>query len=86
MQEEIDVLQHNNTWNLVPRPCNTNIIGSKWVYRIKYHEDGTNERFKAQILVKGFTQVPSVDYIETFILVIKPTTIRLILSLIVTSN
>ena len=46
-QEEIDALQHNNTWNLVPRPPNTNIIGSKWFYHIKYYEDGNIERFKS---------------------------------------
>ena len=47
MQKQIDALQHNNTWNLVPRPPNTNIIGSKWFYHIKYYEDGTIERFKS---------------------------------------
>lgn len=47
MQEEIDALQHNNTWNLIPRRPNTNIMSSKWFYRIKYHEDGTTERYKS---------------------------------------
>ncbi|KAH9716300.1 retrovirus-related pol polyprotein from transposon RE1 [Citrus sinensis] len=86
MNEELQALNQNNTWTLVPRPQNANIIGSKWVYRIKYTDTGAIERFKARLIAKGFTQVPGIDYKETFSSVIKHTTIRLVLAHAVNLN
>lgn len=50
MIEEIAALRQNNTWLLVPRPVNTNIVGSKWIFRTKYLSDGSVERFKAHLV------------------------------------
>lgn len=81
MKEELQALHDNNTWKLVPRPSDTNIVGSKWVYRVKTKEDGSIDHFKARLVAKGLTQVPGIDYDETFSLVVKPTTIHLIIAL-----
>lgn len=78
MEEELWALYQNNTWDLIPRPANINIIRSKWVYKIKYNEKGTIERFKARLVAKGFTQVPRINFEETFSPVIKHTTILLV--------
>ena len=86
MSEELDALQQNNTWSLVPRPVNANIVGSKWVYRTKFKEDGSIDKYKARLVAQGYTQIPGLDFEETFSPVIKPTTIRLIFSLAVTLN
>ncbi|KAH9656592.1 retrovirus-related pol polyprotein from transposon RE1 [Citrus sinensis] len=86
MNEELQALNQNNTWTLVPRPKNANIIGSKSVYRIKYTDMGAIERFKVWLIAKGFAQVPGIDYEETFSPVIKHTTIRLVLALAVNLN
>ena len=81
MADEFTALVFHGTWKLVPQSSTSNIVGCKWVFRIKRHPDGTMDRFKACLVAKGFNQRPSVDYTETFSPVIKPTTIWLILSL-----
>ena len=86
MKEELVALHDNHTWALVPHPLNVNVVGSKWVFRLKIKEDGSIDRFKARLIARGFTQIPGVDFDDTFSLVIKPTTIRLVISLAISHN
>ncbi|KAK1630656.1 hypothetical protein QYE76_004971 [Lolium multiflorum] len=84
MEQEYSALLRNNTWTLVPPPSRVNIIDSKWVFKVKKHSDGSIERYKARLVDRGFRQRYGLDYEDTFSLVVKPTTIRLLLSLAVT--
>ncbi|KAF5475573.1 hypothetical protein F2P56_007367 [Juglans regia] len=86
MQTEFHALLHNHTWDLVPPSASYNVLGPKWILKTKRNADGTLERRKARLVAKGFHQQPGVDYAETFSPVVKPTTIRVILSLAVSSN
>ncbi|XP_071691164.1 uncharacterized mitochondrial protein AtMg00810-like [Rutidosis leptorrhynchoides] len=81
MEEEIDALHVNRTWDLVPRPPQGNIVGSKCVFRTKFNADGTVDRLKARLVAQGLTQVPSLDYSVTFSPVMKASTVGIILSL-----
>ncbi|KAK1417226.1 hypothetical protein QVD17_26351 [Tagetes erecta] len=83
MQTEYNALHKNCTWTLVPRPSTTNIVGSKWVFRIKYRPDGSIGRHKARLVAQGFTQIPGLDFNHTFSPVVKASTIRIVLSLAV---
>ena len=81
MSSELTALMHHNTWQLVPPPNDCNIVGCKWVFQIKRHPDGSVDRFKARLVAKGFNQRPRLDYKETFSPIVKPVTIRTVLTL-----
>jgi hypothetical protein len=81
MVDEYQALLQNNTWSLVSRPSDANIVSGKWVFRDKHNSDGTLARYNAHWVFCGFSQAKGIDYDETFSPVIKPSTIRVILSL-----
>lgn len=56
MNDEFNTLIQNQTWTLVLRPAHTKPIEYKWIFQLKYHLDGTIERYKTQLVVKGFNQ------------------------------
>jgi len=81
MSKEITILLNHATWKLVPPAASQNLIGCKFVFRTKRNPDGTISRYKARLVAKGFHQRPGIDYSQTFSPVVKPATIRLILSI-----
>ena len=80
MEMEIAALHRNHTWDLVKQPPDVNVIGSKWAYKLKHKPDGSIERYKARLVAKGYNQTHGLDYFETFSLVVKVATIRIILT------
>lgn len=84
MNEEYTALQKNHTWDLVPLSKNMNLVGCKWVFRVKYNADGFVLKYKGRLVAKGFHQTTGVNYAETFIPVVKAPTIRVLFSLAAT--
>ncbi|XP_019158560.1 PREDICTED: uncharacterized protein LOC109155328 [Ipomoea nil] len=80
MDEEFEALHRNNTWKLVSRGAGVP-IGCKWVYRVKRKSDGSVDRYKARLMAKGFLHTAGRDYFETYSPVMKPVTIRLVLTI-----
>ena len=81
MYEEYDAQIKKGTWDLVPRPENINIVRSMWLCRHKFGADGKLSRYKARLVANGKSQELGLDYDETFSLVVKPATMRLVLEL-----
>jgi hypothetical protein len=66
MDEELDQIEKNDTWELVPRPKNKNAIGTKWVFRNKLNEYEQVTMNKARLVCKGYAQIEGIDFEETF--------------------
>jgi hypothetical protein len=81
MEEEHAALIDNNTWELVPRPAKANVVTGKWIFKHKFHADGSLDRYKARWVLRGFTQRPGIDYDETFSPVVKPATVRTVITI-----
>ncbi|GKD48930.1 ribonuclease H-like domain-containing protein [Tanacetum coccineum] len=86
MVDEYNALISNGTWALVPRPANANIVRSMWFFKHKFNADGSLSRYKARLVANGRSQQQGIDCDETFSPVVKPATIRTVLSLAVTRD
>lgn len=75
---------NNKTCSLVELPPNRQAIGCRWVFRVKENADGTINKYKARLVAKGYHQQFGFDFNETFSPVVKPVTIRIILTLALT--
>lgn len=81
MNEEYNAQITKGTWSLVPRPPNTNIVRSMWLFTHKFDADGKLSRYKARLVANGKSQLIGIDCEETFSPVVKPATIRSVLHL-----
>lgn len=66
VMEEMKALKKHGTWDVVELPKEKRTVGCKWVFTVKCKADGSVERYKARLVVKGFTQTYGIDYMETF--------------------
>ncbi|XP_022894038.1 uncharacterized protein LOC111408522 [Olea europaea var. sylvestris] len=78
MDDEYDALMRNNTWTLVPTSP-MNIVGCKWVFKVKHKSNESIDRYKASLVAKGFNQMEYLDFDEIFCPMVKPAMIRTIL-------
>ncbi|GJR94193.1 ribonuclease H-like domain-containing protein [Tanacetum coccineum] len=86
MLDEYNALISNGTWALVPRPANVNVVRSMWLFKHKFKADGSLSRYKARLVANGRSQQQGIDCDETFSPVVKPATIRTVLSLAVSRD
>jgi hypothetical protein len=80
MEEELLQFEKNEVWNLVPKPRDHSIIGTRWVFRNKLDEEGKVIRNKARLVAQGYNQQEGIDYDETFAPVARLEAIRILLA------
>lgn len=81
MNEEIEAIKRNDTWELTTLPEGHKPIGVKWVYKTKTSQEGKMEKHKARLVAKGHKQQYGIDYEEVFAPVARVDTIRLLIAL-----
>lgn len=86
MQVEVPVLENNNNWKIIDLSVSKQPTGSKWIYYIKYKALEELKRFNARLATKGFNKKECIDYQETFSLVVKIVTLRIVLAISTTRH
>ncbi|KAK8939056.1 hypothetical protein KSP39_PZI011729 [Platanthera zijinensis] len=80
MQEELNQFRRCKVWELVPKPRDHNIIGTKWIFRNKLDESGVIVKNKARLVAKGYRQEEGIDFDQTFAPVARLKAIRMFLA------
>lgn len=81
IEEELGMLTDAGTWELTEAPKGVNVVGCKWVFKAKKDAAGNVVRYKARLVAQGFSQVPGVDYFDTYAPVARLSSIRAVLAI-----
>jgi hypothetical protein len=81
IRSDMDSIMSNATWEVVEHPYRCKPIGSKWMFKKKFRPDGTIERYKARLVIKGYSQKEGEDFFDAYLPMARLTIIRVLLSL-----
>nr|KAJ0214235.1 hypothetical protein LSAT_V11C400171660 [Lactuca sativa] len=81
INDEMDSIMGNGTWELVDLPKGRRPIGSKWIFKKKYHPDGSISAYKARLVAKGYRQREGIDYFDTYAPVARISSIRTLIAI-----
>ena len=81
MKDEMDSHAKSKTWELVDRPPDQNVLTCRWLFKSKLNSDGSLNKYKARLVVRGNNQEFGIDYEETFAPVARAESVRIVLSI-----
>jgi hypothetical protein len=81
INDELDSIMSNHTWELVELPPKIKPIGCKWIFKRKLKPDGTIDKYKARLVAKGYRQKQNVDYFDTYSPVTRIASIRILFAI-----
>ena len=82
MVEDYEPIVNNNVWEVVPRPADKSVMGSRWIFKVKQAVDRSRVKYKAIFVAKEYSKVEGIDYEETFSLVARYSSLISIISLV----
>ena len=86
MHEKLNQFVRNDVWELIPRPKNVHVIGTKWIFKNKTDKDGEIIQNKSRLVAQGYTQMEGVNLDESFAPVVRLESIHILLSIACTMN
>src|SRR3954464_12252366 len=86
IDSEIQSILQNHTWELVDLPSECKPLGSKWIFKRKIKANGTIYKYKARLVIKGYSQREGLNYFDTYSLVSRITSIRTVLAITALRN
>ena len=86
IQAELDQLDKMGTWMIIDPPKDRVPVSNKWVLTKKYNKEGHFQKYKARLVAKGYSQMPGMDYTDTFAPVVHLETIRTLLALAISES
>ncbi|TFY76187.1 hypothetical protein EWM64_g7826 [Hericium alpestre] len=81
ISDKLERLEKMGMWELTEKPAGANIVSSKWVFKIKHDAAGAISKYKARLVAQGFSQIPGIDFTDTFAPVAKLSSVRLVATL-----
>lgn len=81
IETTLNSLAGNNTWNIVDKPKNVNLVSTKWIFKVKKLPNGEIDKFKARLVARGFTQQEGIDFFEVFSGVVRLETLRILIAI-----
>ena len=86
IKSEIDFILHNHTWELLDLPPGCKPLSSNWVFKRKRKVDGSNDKYKARLVIKDYKQIKCLDYFDTYSPVMRINSIRMVLAIVALKN
>ena len=86
IKNEVESILQNHTWELVDLPPGSKPLGYRWIFKRKMKPDGSIDKYKARLVIKGYRQKEGLDYFDMYSPVTRITSIRLVLAIATIRN